>query len=40
MTTNRYTMNLHRPETSIVEIYIAKEAIEFCSEYMEKAKHV
>ena len=33
-----YTKNLHCPEASIVERYIAKEAIEFCSEYIEKAK--
>ena len=36
----RYTKNLHRPEASIVERYIAEEAIEFCSEYIEKAKPV
>ena len=35
-----YTKNLHRPEASIVERYIAEEAIEFCSEYIEKAKPV
>ena len=35
-----YTKNLHRPEASIVERYIAKEVIEFCSEYIEKAKPV
>jgi len=35
-----YTKNLHRPETSIIERYITKEAIEFCSEYIEKAKLV
>ena len=34
------TKNLHCPEVSIVERYIAKEAIEFCSEYMEKAKPI
>ena len=33
-----YTKNLHRPEASIVERYIVKEAIELCSEYMEKEK--
>ena len=32
-----YTKNLHRLEASIVERYIAEEAIEFCSEYIEKA---
>ena len=35
-----YTKNLYRPKASIVERYIAKEAIEFCSEYLEKAKPV
>ena len=32
-----YTKNLHHPEASIVERYIAKKTIEFCSEYIEKA---
>ena len=31
-----YTKNPHCLEASIVERYIAEEAIEFCSEYMEK----
>jgi len=35
-----YTKNLHCPEASIVERYIAEEAIEFCSEYIEKTKPV
>jgi len=35
-----YTKNLHRSEASIVERYIAEEAIEFCSDYIEKAKPV
>jgi len=35
-----YTKNRHRPETSIVERCIAEEDIKFCSEYIEKAKHV
>ena len=35
-----YTKNLHRPEASIVERYIVEETIEFCSEYIEKAKLV
>ena len=35
-----YTKNLHRLEASIVERYITKEAIEFFSKYIEKAKHV
>ena len=37
---NGYTKNLYRPKASIVERYIAEEAIEFCSEYIEKAKPV
>ena len=32
-----YTKNQYRPEASIVERYIAKEAIEFCSEYIDNA---
>jgi len=35
-----YTKNLHCPEESIVERYIAEEAIEFYSEYIKEAKHV
>ena len=35
-----YTKNLHRPKASTVERYIAEEAIEFCLEYIEKAKPV
>jgi len=35
-----YMKNLHRLEASIIERYIAEEAIEFCSEYIEKAKPV
>jgi len=35
-----YTKNLHHFEASIVERYIAEEAIEFYSEYMENAKPV
>ena len=35
-----YTKNLYRPKASIVERYISEEAIEFCSEYMEKEKPV
>jgi len=29
-----YVKNQYRPEASIIERYIAKEAIEFCSTYM------
>jgi len=39
-TLKRYTNNLHHPKAYIVERYIAEEAIEFCSEYMEKEKLV
>ena len=35
-----YTKNLHHPEAYIVEMYIAKEAIESCSEYIEKEKPI
>ena len=35
-----YTKNLHRPKASIVERYIAEETIEFCLEYIEKAKPI
>ena len=35
-----YIKNLHHLETSIVERYIVEEAIEFCSEYIEKEKPV
>ncbi|CAJ2651409.1 unnamed protein product [Trifolium pratense] len=31
-----YTKNPHRPEASIVERYIAEEAIEFCSNYLSE----
>jgi len=29
-----YMMNLHRPEASVVERYIAEEVVEFCSNYL------
>nr|XP_004492197.1 uncharacterized protein LOC101504131 [Cicer arietinum] len=35
-----YVKNPHRPESSIVERYIAEEAIEFCSDYMSKAEAI
>ncbi|XP_020239246.1 uncharacterized protein LOC109818226 [Cajanus cajan] len=35
-----YSKNPYRPEASIVERYIAEEAIEFCLYYMSKAKPV
>ncbi|XP_040870605.1 uncharacterized protein [Glycine max] len=35
-----YTKNQYRPEASIVERYVAEEAIEFCSQYMETVEAV
>ena len=35
-----FTKNQHRPEASIVERYIAKECIEFCSEYIQNGSPV
>ena len=35
-----YTKNQYRPEASIVERYVAKEAIEFCSQYIETVQSV
>ena len=35
-----YTKNQYRPEASIMERYVAEEAIEFCYEYIETATHV
>ena len=35
-----YMKNQYRPEASIVERYIAEEAIEFCSNYIENSTHV
>jgi hypothetical protein len=35
-----YVKNQHRPEASIVERYIAEEAIEFCSNYMSEANAI
>ena len=35
-----YTKNIYRPEASIVERYNAEDAIEFWSEYIEKAKPI
>jgi len=35
-----YVKNLYRPEASIVQKYIAEESIEFCSDYLGKAKPV
>ena len=33
-----YTKNLHHPKASIFERYIVEETIEFCTNYIEKAK--
>jgi len=35
-----YVKNQCRPEASIIERYISKESIEFCSEYLSKAKSI
>ncbi|CAA0815189.1 Unknown protein [Striga hermonthica] len=35
-----YVKNPHRPEASIVERYVAEEAVEFCTEYLSRAKSV
>ena len=35
-----YTKNQYRPEASIVERYVAEEAIKFCSNYIETGTHV
>ena len=35
-----YVKNQYRPEASIVERYIAEEAIEFCTEYMSQAESI
>ncbi|XP_058784049.1 uncharacterized protein LOC131658813 [Vicia villosa] len=35
-----YTKNPHRPEASIIERYIAEEAIEFCSNYLSEVNTV
>ena len=35
-----YTKNQYRPEASIVERYVAEEAIEFCLQYMKTVQPV
>ncbi|CAA0810941.1 Unknown protein [Striga hermonthica] len=35
-----YVKNPHRPEASIVDRYVAEEAIEFCTEYLSQTKSV
>ena len=35
-----YTKNQCQPEASIVERYVAEEAIEFCSQYIEKVESI
>ena len=33
-----YTKNHHRPEASIVERYITKKVVEFCSNYLSEVE--
>ena len=35
-----YVKNQYRPKASIVERYIVKETIEFCTKYMSQAKSI
>jgi len=35
-----YVKNQYRPEASMIERYIAEESVEFCSNYMAKAKPI
>jgi len=35
-----YLKNQYRPESSIIERYISEESIDFCSEYLSKAKYI
>ena len=35
-----YVKNHYRPDVSMIERYIAKESIEFCSEYMSKDEKI
>ena len=35
-----YTKNQYRPEASIIERYVAEEAIEFCSQYIETVQSI
>lgn len=35
-----YVKNPHRPEASIVERYIAEEAVEFCTDYLSEAEAI
>jgi len=35
-----YTKNQYRPEASIVERYVAEEAIEFCTQYIDSLESV
>jgi len=35
-----YVKNQYRPEVSMIERYIAEESVEFCSDYMAKAKPI
>jgi len=36
----RYVKNQYRPKASMTERYIFEENIEFCSDYMTKAKPI
>ena len=36
----RYVKNQYRPEASIVERYIAEEAIEFCTDYLSQVEAI
>ena len=35
-----YVRNSNRPEGCIIECYVAKEAVEFCSEYLESSQMI
>jgi len=35
-----YVKNQYRPKASMIERYIAKESVEFCSNYMAKVKSI
>jgi len=35
-----YAKNQYRPKASMIESYIAEESVEFCSDYVAKAKPI
>ena len=35
-----YTKNQYKPEASIIERYVAEEAIEFCTQYIDSLEFV